>query len=171
MKNFLPLLTIALLVTFTACEKNDNDTSALCNNGILDGKETEIDCGGDCTDCPPAATFSCTLGVTPFVSTNATGQILGPSIRINAVDNDGRPMNFMFLPNAVNQPLPLTSAAFSYLGEPYSKGLNDTGSVTITGIDTLRRIISGNFAFSCTRITNNTQNAAKNGAFANVRYK
>lgn len=171
MKKLLPLLTFVLLLPFAACEKTDEDTSALCNNGILDGKETEVDCGGDCSACPPAATFSCTLGVTPFVSNNAHGQILGPSIRINAIDNDGRPMNFMFLPSAVNQPLLITSAAFSYLGEPYTKGLSDTGSVTITALDTLRKIISGNFAFSCTRITNNTRNAATNGVFTNVRYK
>jgi len=171
MKSLLPLFVILFLVLgISSCEKTEVDTS-LCNNGILDGKETEIDCGGDCTACPPAATFNCTLGNSNFVCTNAKGYILGPSIRIAGVDFEGRPMNFMFLANGgFSGALPISGGGFSYNGEPYSKGPDDTGHVYITGIDTLRKIISGNFGFRGNRVTNNTVAIVKDGTFTNVRY-
>jgi hypothetical protein len=173
MKNLLSLLLLSVIVfSLYSCEKEEDDGSAaLCNNGILDGRETEIDCGGACTACPAAATFECTLGNTDFVSTNARGYILGPSIRIAGVDFEGRPMNFMFLrPLGGDTTIPISGGGFSYKGEPYSKGSDDTGHVTITAHDTLRKIISGRFGFSGNRVASNSEAAVKDGTFTNVRY-
>lgn len=170
MKSFLPLLAISFLVFgIYSCEKTGTDTSGLCNNGLLDGEETEIDCGGDCDTCA-VATFKCTLGNTAFNGTDPKGYILGPSIRVASVDDQGRPMHFMFLPVALNTPLPISGGAFSYNGEPYSKGPDDTGHVTITMLDTTRKLISGTFGFSGNRVTNNTVNVVKDGTFTDIRY-
>jgi hypothetical protein len=171
MKRVLLALSVFLsILAMNGCREETN-YSALCNNNIKDGLETEIDCGGDCLACPDAATFSCTLGNSSFVSSNAIGQILGPSIRISAVDAEGRPLNFMFIPAALNQPIQISAGGFSYQGEPYYKGSSDTGTVVITAQDTLRKIISGNFGFRGNRIGSGQVASVSNGVFTNVRYK
>ncbi len=43
------LISIALLFTFSLCKKKETTN---CNNGIKDGTETGIDCGGKCPQCP-----------------------------------------------------------------------------------------------------------------------
>ncbi|MCB0654290.1 MAG: hypothetical protein KDC85_23625 [Saprospiraceae bacterium] len=54
MKNFkIFLLLFALagtvMVTSTSCDKDDGAT---CSDGIQNGNETGVDCGGDCAACP-----------------------------------------------------------------------------------------------------------------------
>ncbi len=67
MKNLLRGTTLLLLfvsiLSFNACTK-DNDpvlTPATCTDGIQNGDETGVDCGGDCAPCTVAAT--CTDGI------------------------------------------------------------------------------------------------------------
>ena len=43
------LISLALLLTFSLCKKKETTN---CNNGIKDGTETGIDCGGKCPQCP-----------------------------------------------------------------------------------------------------------------------
>ena len=164
----MPLLVFSALTIFFSCTKT---TSTTCNNGIKDAGEQEIDCGGtSCKPCLPAGTLTCTLGTTAYVGTSTGGQILGPSIRVYADDNQNRPLNFMFVPGALNQPINIASANFSYQGDPYTKQGGDTGTVYITALDTTRKIISGTFAFSASRFTGGISDAATNGIFTNIRY-
>ncbi len=169
MKKLLIIFTVIALGNMYACKEETNN-AALCNNGIKDGSETEVDCGGDCTSCPPAGTFTCTIGSTSYVGVNPIGEILSPSIRISAIDDQSRPMNFMFIPLALNQPIQISAAGFSYQGEPYIKGSSDTGTVLITAQDTLRKIISGTFGFRGNRIGAGQVAAVSNGVFSNIRY-
>ena len=63
MKKLLFALPLFFLMTFiSSCEKTDTGGGAECNNQKLDGKETEIDCGGDCSACPDPAYFSTLVG-------------------------------------------------------------------------------------------------------------
>lgn len=167
---FLFLLSFFSLFSMYSCTKETNNNAALCNNGIKDGNETEIDCNGDCAPCAGVPALSCTLGGTAYISSNVRGQTLNPSIRIYGTDQEGRPMNFMFIPNQINQPVPIVDVALSFSGEPYTYGVNDSGSVTITTIDTLRKVISGTFGFSARRVTKNTGVVVTGGVFSNVRY-
>lgn len=51
------VLLLSLTILFGACQDPDdpmNDQPS-CTNGILDGDETDIDCGGSCPACPQAA--------------------------------------------------------------------------------------------------------------------
>lgn len=172
MKKLLILLSVFISVfTISSCEEEKPDTS-FCNNLVKDGNESEVDCGGNCEACPDAAYLNCTLGTSDYTSVNPpTGQILGPSIRVNAVDAEGRPLNFMFIVSGLNQPIQISAATFSYHGNPYVKGELDTGTVVITAQDTLRKIISGTFGFRCNRIGAGQVAAASGGVFTNVRYK
>jgi hypothetical protein len=43
------LLSLALVFTLSLCKKKETTN---CNNGIKDGTETAIDCGGKCPQCP-----------------------------------------------------------------------------------------------------------------------
>ena len=172
MKKFsLLIVTLFLITGFYSCNKVEDNKTALCNNGIQDGGETEIDCGAACTACPGAPSISCNLGNSSFVSTNPAntyGQTLGPSIRIYG--NDGRPLFFMFIPSAVNQPLPVTSVSFSYNWEAYAMEAGDRGEVVLTTLDTLRKIASGTFWFTANRTTGPDSTGALNGVFSNIRY-
>ncbi len=50
---FFPLITIAVIFGISGCEEAET-----CFDGIKNGDETEIDCGGDCTACS-----TCTDGI------------------------------------------------------------------------------------------------------------
>lgn len=171
MNKFFLFLSLTILATsFYSCEEETISTEN-CNNGIKDGGETEIDCGGPCSTCPTAGTLTCTLGATSYVGVTAAGQNLSPSIRVYARDNNNRTLDFMFVPSALNSELTINDARFSYQGEPYIKAPGDTGHVTITALDTTRKIISGYFGFSARRVTGFTINRATGGVFENIRYK
>ncbi len=56
MKNALLILTLSVSVFFTSCENDDNETpinaiTPTCTDGIKNGDETDVDCGGSCTPC------------------------------------------------------------------------------------------------------------------------
>lgn len=50
----LKLLLIMVSITMLSCQNSD------CSNGIQDGNETGIDCGGDCVACQPQSIASST---------------------------------------------------------------------------------------------------------------
>lgn len=168
MKNLVMMLALFLLATgFFSCEKTTTvDASALCNNGIKDTTEAEIDCGEFCEPCPPTGTFSCKMGPTDFAVSNSYGQLLPPSIRIYA--NDSRPLMFMFVPTAVNQPLPVNYVSFAYRGEAWT--LRDSGTVVLSKLDTIRNIVSGTFYVNARRVTGSDTTSLRDGVFTNIRY-
>lgn len=56
MKNLKFLLMLFALtgamVTWQGCEEDDVEPAATCMDGIQNGDETGVDCGGDCDPCP-----------------------------------------------------------------------------------------------------------------------
>ncbi len=48
------LLAFATICSVTACSKKDNTQPSTCSNGVKDGDETGVDCGGSCTACSVA---------------------------------------------------------------------------------------------------------------------
>ncbi|MFK7813552.1 MAG: DUF4856 domain-containing protein [Maribacter sp.] len=59
MKNILFILAITVGLFFTSCSSDDNDPPIValtptCDDGIKNGDETEVDCGGACTPCETA---------------------------------------------------------------------------------------------------------------------
>jgi hypothetical protein len=164
-----------IMCSVWSCEKTEvkaPDTS-LCADGIKNGGETEVDCGGPCTACLPAGIVNCTLGGTDYKSQSTGGQILGPSIRIYSVRDSaqGRPLSFMFVPGPVNQPIRISDVSFSFSGEPYHLGEGDSGVVVLTTLDTVKQIASGTFSFIGKRITAAQRVTCTDGVFNNVRYK
>ena len=175
MKRILLLVIATVFVTtFYSCTETNTepDFSSLCNNGLKDGEETEVDCGGDCDSCPPYGVVHCDLGNTVFNSTAANvtfGQILGNSIRIFA--SDGRPMYFMFKPEPIGQPASIFALSADYRGEAYTLEPGDMGEVVITEVDTVRNMLSGTFWFTAGRVTGPDTTSARNGVFTNVRLR
>src|SRR5438270_13203561 len=51
-KLFTPLLFITMMFFFNSCKKDA--PAATCTDGIKNGSETGIDCGGTCTACNTA---------------------------------------------------------------------------------------------------------------------
>ncbi len=57
MKNTIPFVAAMALVFLSACSSDDNDpvtVEASCSDGIQNGDETGVDCGGSCTPCAAA---------------------------------------------------------------------------------------------------------------------
>ena len=57
-RNFVKVLALMAAVTFVSCSDDDNDpddgpdaVTATCTDGIKNGDETGVDCGGSCTAC------------------------------------------------------------------------------------------------------------------------
>ncbi len=57
-RNFMKVLALMAAVTFVSCNDDDNDpddgpdaVTATCTDGIKNGDETGVDCGGSCTAC------------------------------------------------------------------------------------------------------------------------
>ncbi len=172
MKNIpLALVALFLFVGITGCKKA-SEIPATCTNLVKDSDETEIDCGGSCTACASAATLTCTLDGTAYngISASTYGQILGTSIRLFSNDVNSQSMKIVFVPGILNQTTFISDADFLYAGESYTMDPANPGTIQITAQDTLRKMISGNFAFDARRITNPTIKSANNGVFTNVRY-
>lgn len=175
-KCLLVLSTVFLLTAFNSCEKVVNNDAPLCHDGILNGGEQEIDCGAggaNCEKCPDPGTMTCTLGHSDYVASVTMGQILGPNIRVYGNDyrnNRTRPLMFMFVPTALNTPLPTGPVSFTYNGEAYINEEGDSGKVVITYMDTVRKIISGTFWFTGGRTTGPDTTSARDGVFTNIRY-
>lgn len=51
MKKIIYLLVLVLGVTFTSCKKETSDPDPTCTDGIQNGDETGVDCGGSCNVC------------------------------------------------------------------------------------------------------------------------
>lgn len=66
---FKLILCVATMGAFVACS-NDDDSAASCSDGVQNGNETGIDCGGSCTPCAAGAEL---IGeITEDVSLDAT---------------------------------------------------------------------------------------------------
>jgi len=168
---FILLLVTGLLLS--SCQ--DEDKTDFCSNGILDspGGETEIDCGGPCEPCPPLAALTATYMGYSWVAYSVNGSSIGSGIRINASGSNNINIIFTFVGTDLNTMLPVTDAELNDYSNSdyYEKELSDTGSVTLTSHDVVRKIISGRFAFSMTETYGTTRRTIQNGQFSNVRYQ
>jgi len=72
-RNFVKVFALAAAITFASCSSDDNDpddgpdaVAPTCTDGIKNGDETGVDCGGSCTACEVT---------NPEESTTLTGQL------------------------------------------------------------------------------------------------
>jgi len=57
----LSIVTGVLLILTTACPEDDPEPEPTCVDGIQNGNETGVDCGGDCPPCFDCLTNYCAL--------------------------------------------------------------------------------------------------------------
>lgn len=166
MKKYLFPFIAAFGLVISGCNKSENST---CNNGQLDDNETEIDCGGRCEPCPPAASLSATLLGYNYNASAANGYYQGSALQITSSGTGGAAITFSFVGTTLNSKLPITSGIFyTNPSNFYNFELADTGSVVLTEHDDVRKIISGRFSFS-SRDGNDIE-TIDDGVFSNVRY-
>ena len=171
MKKIIYIVFLSLFVFASGCKKT-TDNTALCNNGVLDGGETEIDCGGPCTACPPAATFTAKLNGLWFTATSTPKTLYwtqnGPSLSIRASNPiTAISVGLFFSTPTINQAENLNSASVNY-NDNYIIQPRDSSSITVTSIDTLRKTISGTFRFTATAPPSNPMRV-DSGTFTNLR--
>lgn len=163
------LLLISIFAGLTGC----SDNKGTCENGIwdFDAGETEIDCGGPCEACPPAATFTATVGGFQYVASSISGYPQGTSgTSVTSSGSSGTTLSFLFVGTTLNASLPITNAHINFTSNSYNKEISDTGSVVLTAIDTKKKIISGRVSFSATEQQGSGSITVENGVFENVRY-
>ncbi len=72
---------IALMVVLGACNKDDGYTApmmmATCSDGILNGDETGVDCGGSCMACTDAVDFTGTYAQADHMGRPGINTVLG----------------------------------------------------------------------------------------------
>lgn len=154
---FLAML-LSLSITLSSCDNKDADAS--CSDGIRNGNETGVDCGG--SDCPSC----CVCGVYEGL---ANGILVVPSQSINDVvfnenmlfnliqyDDDTYEIQFYFYtPSSIGTPL----FNFTFFGELNGNTLSisndvfsfDSSVCEINGTATFNNTfdeITGNFYFS-----------------------
>ena len=80
-KTYLNIVLLFLAVLFFTCEKNDNEiiVIATCDDGVQNGNETGIDCGGSCFKvCPPLNSLSGEIVSTIELFANEEYLLTGP---------------------------------------------------------------------------------------------
>lgn len=170
MKKLFYLLFASMLVVATvSCNKEEEPSPEdTCANGIKDGTESEIDCGGPCEACPPPATFNADFMGFNYVASSVTGYWNGNGLRIHTEGTGDADIYFNFVGTTLNTPLPITDASAYFDYDNYHFSLNDTGHVVLTHYDGVRRIMSGTVSFSADYYGDKI--TVKNGVFNNVRY-
>lgn len=175
-KVFYLLLAFTLVLSTSSCEKEVDNSAELCSNGRQDVEngETEKDCGGNCDACPDPENFICTMtslnGSSAYDAIDIGGLELAKNIRIYAADSLDRQIDFAFSGKTVGSTTPVAYGGFYFEGQHHTFGLGDTGTVTVTAIDTVHRVVSGTFGMSATRDRSTRKAQLSSGTFTNVRY-
>ncbi len=89
--SLLSALALILVLTVVSCEKDDPtpEVQATCDDGIQNGDETGIDCGGSCSVCEEPVTMAAPdLNVAP-IDMEETGY--GPDFDSSKENNDSNP--------------------------------------------------------------------------------
>ena len=166
MSKRLIIMSLGLSFLVVGCNSTND-----CENGVLDGSETEIDCGGDCEPCPADPTLTATVEGVPYVATQFTAGVSGNNaINIGSSGTAGTHVNFTFSGSGLNTYLPITGGTYynNIQGFSYHFVFGDTGSVYLTSHDELRKIISGHFWYNATGF--GASGSINDGHFENVRY-
>lgn len=171
MKQLFIFAVLALSVAvLPGCKKKTTDTSS-CSNGVQDNDETEIDCGGaSCTACPPAPVITANVIGTDLKDATTDAHLAGNIMRLSAYSNQGIVMQVIYNQPALNQPEFMNSGSFTF-NDHYIIEPGDSGVITITALDTVRHITSGNFYFTGTLVGGTRKGTVDSAVFTNVRYK
>jgi len=80
MKDLVLMVCAFAMITVASCTKDNNNKPSHCTNGVKDGDETAIDCGGSCSACAlPTACFTADDSVfanLPIQFTNCSQQAI-----------------------------------------------------------------------------------------------
>jgi len=170
MKKSLTLILICALM-IASCSKTTSPTPTnLCVDRVMDGGETEIDCGGSCSACPPVAAISSSFLSNPYVASSIYANYTPSTdaVSLNTSGTAGQTVQFTFVGSNIG--VSNVTAATCYLSsDSYVLSSTQPGTVTITSKDTLRSIISGSFNINLVRQSGGSTNALT-GSFTNLRY-
>ena len=86
MKPFKPLFAFAVLAFMSSCE--DPQPTATCVDGVQNGSEDGVDCGGDCPPCLSTFTIAGNVQKGPFLN--------GSSVLASALDSNLTPLGGTF---------------------------------------------------------------------------
>lgn len=93
-------LSLIVLVVFAACNNDDNspdpdpDPMATCDDGMMNGDETGVDCGGSCDPCDPVSMdpdFSGTYAQVDFMGRPGINTVLSANGDIKDMHNQAIP--------------------------------------------------------------------------------
>lgn len=112
MKKLIYILSTLFFLIFQSCSSDED-----CNNGIQDGDETGIDCGGPCPNCPETDPTLLMLQKKWFLKKTISN--INPSTPlINLYYNENCAIEFTNIPEATN------SSAYSFVLKGYYGGCN-----------------------------------------------
>ena len=74
---------LIVFVAIASCERNENPTQFNCEDGIQNGNETGVDCGGDCVEC-----FECLSDFCLYLTGGVTDSPGSITWRVTHLDNE-----------------------------------------------------------------------------------
>lgn len=158
-----------------------------CNDGIKNQGETAIDCGRPCPACVTPS-FTATLNGTSFVSGFTQGTLFtnpNPGLpntlaitasRPSLVDGIGITIEFNGSLVSGTYNFSATSIVPSFSSGSYSSQtltdcLMNSGTLTLTQVNTVSKKVSGTFSFTCKSTSNpSIIHTVTNGVFTNISY-
>ncbi len=188
------LIVGALAIGVAGCN-TDEET---CDNGVLDGSETGVDCGGDCDDCQPFTLFIDGVSTQAYVTASfnhdfSLGSMTGSSMGINFLATGNVIVALAYSNDDINSTsvhegtyATTTSDAMALV--PFGHGhvswidMNPGGQVymtdvvslsqtiTLTDVDPVNHTITGSFDVSLGSGSSQVVAMTVSGSFNNLTY-
>jgi len=173
-KNLFPALIILsiLFFVFFSCSKEDPSPIESCFDNIKNQNEVQTDCGGYCLPCPHSMTAKIngnawvadTSKIKASYSSNSstfklTGSVINPFTQISLVYLGTLSLGSHNLNNSSSFTPNLTGFV-----------VFNSGSISLSEIDSRNNLISGTFNLTVTDTSSSTTYNITDGVFTNVSY-
>jgi hypothetical protein len=199
-KNFITHTFIFFFMLAACEKDNSNNNSApgggapvaSCNDGIQNQGETGIDCGGPCPPCPTcddciknqgetgvdcggpcpvtcAARMNCFIDGVDWIATNANAIKQISNFRVKGA-TPTTILEVILLtgnPSVGNYSLTIGNGTFTEPGDMFT--ING-GSLSFCSFDTINRLVSGSFSFTCSSFVSSNVKTISEGKFYNLMY-
>jgi len=152
---------------------------ASCSDGVKDGNETGVDCGGRCKSCYSKNVEFTISGDTTHYAIYGNEFLAQDIFQIDGVTSDSTYELSLFnesvgLTVTLNQPYPLYSpdnGDFTYLKntQTQTKYILVTGTITYTSLDSSKSLVNGSFTATFLNILTNTTYSVS-GVIINLNY-
>lgn len=162
-------------ILLSSCGKDENKKTETCFDGIMNQDETDVDCGGVCSQlCQYITEMSAKINGNAWTADTASAKFTSGSQLFNL--NGQKKSSFvpriqLVYTGTLSLGVHTLGTGTSYLPDISATITFNSGSMNITKLDSRNSILSGTFSFQCTDTNTGTVYQVTDGVFKNVTYK